>query len=109
MHESIIIVVPIPPASPTRLQYYCITIAQYSTHFRRPVLTPYTIQYCALQYLVKAKYQQGRAGGYQPPPPLVRLTYQPYDPPHPLSLSSSSRFVHRDSHSVRISLGCAHR
>ena len=54
VYESIIIVLPLPPASPTRLQYDCMTIAQYSTPFRAPVFTPYTIQYCALQYLVKA-------------------------------------------------------
>jgi len=41
------------------LRYYCITIAQYSTPFRPPVFTPYTIRYCALQYLVKAKGQGG--------------------------------------------------
>ena len=62
MHESIIIVLPLPPASPTRLQYYCITIAQYSTAFRPPDFTPYNIQYCALQYLVKAKVRMRQGG-----------------------------------------------
>ena len=45
----------LPPASPTRLQYYCNTNVQYSTPFRPPICTLYTIQYCALQYRVKAK------------------------------------------------------
>ena len=61
VYETIIIVLPLPPASPTRLQHYCITIAQYATPFRPPVFTPYTIQYCALQYLVKAKVTQALA------------------------------------------------
>ena len=55
MHESIILSLPLPPASPTRLQYYCDTVTQYSAPFRPPGFTPYTIQYCALQYRVKAK------------------------------------------------------
>jgi len=39
---------------PTRLQYYCNTIAQYSTPLRPAVLMQYTIHYCAWQYRVKA-------------------------------------------------------
>jgi len=51
--ESIILLLPLPPASPTRLQYYCNTNLQDSTPFRPPAFTPCTIQYCALQYRVK--------------------------------------------------------
>ena len=60
MHESIILVLSLPPASPTRSQYYCNTIAQNSTPFRPPIFTPYTMKYCALQYRVKAKPLRGR-------------------------------------------------
>ena len=58
MHESILVVLPLPHASRTQLQYDCIPIAHYSTPFRPLVFTPYTIQYCALQYLVKAKFRE---------------------------------------------------
>jgi len=55
VHEPILIVLPLSSALPTLLQYYCTAIGQYTTPFRRPVFTPYTIHYFALQYLVKAK------------------------------------------------------
>ena len=58
MHESIIIVLPLPPAWPKRLQYDCNTIAPYATSFRPPVFTLYITHYCALQYLVKAKHRR---------------------------------------------------
>jgi len=48
-----------PPAGPTRLQYYRNTIAQYSTPLRAPVCMPYTMQYCAQQYSVKANPELG--------------------------------------------------
>jgi len=54
VHESIILSLPPPPALPTRLQYYCNTIAQYSSPPPTPICMPYTIRYCALQYRVKA-------------------------------------------------------
>ena len=44
--ESIILVLPRPPAAPTVLQYYCTTFAQYTPHHHRPPSvchTPYTI------------------------------------------------------------------
>jgi len=59
-----------PPALLTRLQYDCTTIAQYSTPLRPPGFKPYTIQYCAWQYRVKAKWMRcadmcfGSAGWY---------------------------------------------
>ena len=45
--------------SPTRLQYYCITIAHYSTPLRTTFCMPYTIHHWALQYRVKAKLTLG--------------------------------------------------
>jgi len=46
---------PSPLANPTLLQYYCTTIAQYTPSHRPSPFMPYIIQYCALQYRVKAK------------------------------------------------------
>ena len=57
VHEPILLLLPLPLESPIRLQSFCNTIAQYPTPFRPPVFTPYTIRYCALQYLVKANSQ----------------------------------------------------
>jgi len=51
--ESIMLLLLLPPALPTRLQYYCDTIARYSNPLRPPVFMPYTIQYCAQQYRVR--------------------------------------------------------
>jgi len=50
--ESIILLLTLPPALPTRLQYYCDTIAQYSNLLQPPVFILYTIQYCTWQYRV---------------------------------------------------------
>jgi len=45
MWESIIPVMPPPPANPTVLQYYCTTIAQHTPPNRPPFCMPYTTQY----------------------------------------------------------------
>jgi len=60
VHDSIILILPPPPASPTWLQYYWNTIAQYLNLFRPTVFTPSTMQYWAWQYRVKAKSHYGR-------------------------------------------------
>jgi len=44
-----------PLAMPTLLQYFCTTIAQYTTPSRPPFCMPYAIQYWSWQYRVKAK------------------------------------------------------
>jgi len=54
MWESIIPVMPPPPANPTVLQYYCTTIAQHTPPNRPPFCMPYTTQYWWWQYRVKA-------------------------------------------------------
>jgi len=46
------------PATPTILQYYCTTIAQYTPSHRPSLCMPYTIQYWGWQYRVKVKRQR---------------------------------------------------
>ena len=47
---------PRPPALPSLLQYYCTSIAQYTTSPRPPLCIACTIQYWQSQYRVKANY-----------------------------------------------------
>ena len=55
VHETIFVLVPPPIWGPTRLQWYCTTVAQYTFPPRHPCCMPYTIQYWYWQYRVKAK------------------------------------------------------
>jgi len=55
--ESIILLLPLPPAKPTLLQYYCTTIAQYTT----PPVTSrvYAIYHAILGMAISCKGQPG--------------------------------------------------
>jgi len=56
--ESIILLCPPPPAKPTRLQYYCTAIAQYTPPHRPPPL--YAIHHTILVMAISCKGQIGR-------------------------------------------------
>jgi len=58
LHYPIILALPPPSALLTLLQYYCTTIAQYTTPTRPPLCLQYTIQHWQWQYRVKAKLSE---------------------------------------------------